>query len=140
MFKRLFRFRNIFTVGGTLVIMAYLVVSDPNGGGLTLPFFAKLATPVIAIFFAHWARKALFDYIDLGTYAKKARETATGAGLVFLGICIVIMGLLGLFGSQVYAQPVATYIPQQAIQHIPTLQQEQQQWWPDHPKLMPLLA
>ena len=62
--KELFRFRNIFTLGGTLVIMAYLYISDPNDGGLTLPFLAKLATPVIAVFFAHWARKALFDYLD----------------------------------------------------------------------------
>lgn len=139
MFKHYFRFRNVLLIGGTLVIWAYLIVSDPNGGGLTLPFFAKLATPVIAVLFTHLARKALFDYIDLGAFAKKARETATGAGLVFLGICIVIMGLLGLFGSQVYAQDVNTYIPKQAIQHIPTLVKEQQLLWPNHPKPGPLL-
>ena len=134
MLKRIFRFRNLVLIGGTLVILSYLMISDPNGGGLTLPFFAKLATPVIAVLFAHVARKGLFDYLDLGTYAKKAKETATGSGLVFLGICIVIAGLLGLFGSQVYAQPVDTYIPKQAVEHIPTLIKEQETFWYNHPK------
>ena len=131
--KELFRFRNIFTLGGTLVIMVYLYISDPNDGGLTLPFLAKLATPVVAVFFAHWARKALFDYLDMGQLYRKAKETATGAGLTFLGICIVIFGLLSLFGSQVYAQDIRTYVPPQAIQHLPTLRSEQERFWADHP-------
>lgn len=132
--KNLFRFRNLFTVGGTLVVLAYLIASDPHGGDLTLPFIAKLATPVIAVFFAHWARKALFDYLDMGAVYRKAKETATGAGLVFLGLCIVIFGLLGLFGSQVYAQDVRTYVPPQALVHVPTLKAEQERLWADHPK------
>ncbi len=136
--KDLFRFRNLFLVLGTLSVIAYLVVSDPNDGSLTLPFLAKLATPVIAVWFAHLARKALFDYLDMGTLLKKAKETATGAGLAFLGVCIVIFGLLGLFGSQVYAQDVKTYIPPQAHQHINTLVIEQKEYWADHPKPGPL--
>lgn len=134
-----FRFRNLFMIGGTLIVLVYLFYSDPNHGNLTVPFLAKLATPVIAVWFAHLARKALFDYLDMGTVYRKARETATGAGLVFLGLCIVIFGLLGLFGSQVYAQSVHTYIPPQAHQHLPTLVSEQQQHWPQHPKPGPLL-
>ena len=129
-----FRFRNVFTLGGTLLVMVYLFLSDPNGGNLTIPFLAKLATPVIAVFFSHWARKALFDYLDMGVLYRKAKETATGAGLAFVGLCIVIFGLLSLFGSQVYAQDVRTYIPQQATQHLPTLRSEQQTLWSDHPK------
>jgi len=132
--KNLFRFRNLFMIGGSLIIMIYLYISDPNGGDLTLPFLAKLATPVIAVFFAHWARKALFDYLDMGELLEKARSSATGAGLAFLGLCIVIFGLLGLFGSQVYAQDVRTYIPAQAHQHLPVLKAEQERLWADHPK------
>lgn len=128
------RFRHLFMVGGTAIVMLYLFLSDPNGGNLTIPFIAKLATPVIAVWFAHLGRKALLDYIDMATVYKKAKETATGAGLVFLGMCIIIYGLLGLFGSQVYAQEVTTYIPAQAVQHLPTLRSEQQQLWRDHPK------
>lgn len=132
--KDLLRFRNLFMVGGSLIVMLYLFLSDPNGGNLTIPFLAKLATPIIAVFFAHWARKALFDYLDMGQLYRKARETATGAGLAFVGLCIVIFGLLSLFGSQVYAQDVKTYIPVQATQHLPTLRSEQQVLWSDHPK------
>jgi hypothetical protein len=136
--KEWLRFRYLFLVGGTAAIVSYLMISDPNEGDLTLVFLAKLATPVIAVLFAHMARKALFDYLDMGTIYKKAKETATGAGLTFLGICIVIFGLLSLFGSQVYAQDVRTYIPTQAHTHMPTLVSEQHQYWDDHPKPGPL--
>lgn len=137
--KQWFRLRKVILIGGSLLIVAYLFLSDPNDGELTIPFLAKLATPIIAVWFAHIARKALFDYIDLQAIAKKARETATGSGLVFLGVCIVIFGLLGLFGSQVYAQDVHTYIPPQAQQHLPILQQEKDKYWPLHPKQQPLV-
>ena len=131
--KELFRFRNLITLGGTLVVMFYIWFSDPNGGDLTIPFIAKLATPIVAVFFAHWARKALFDYLNMGDIYQKSMASATGAGLVFLGVCIVIFGLLGLFGSQVYANDTRTYIPQQAYQHLPTLVTEQKRLWSAHP-------
>jgi hypothetical protein len=134
------RFRNIFMIGGTLIVMVYLYLSDPNGGNMTIPFLAKLATPIVAVWFAHLARRALFDYADMEALMKKARETATGAGLTFLGLCLIIYGLLSLFGSQVYAQPVATYIPEQAYEHLPTLQQEKDKIWATHPKLDTLLV
>ena len=134
------RFRNVFMIGGTLIVMVYLYLSDPNGGNMTIPFLAKLATPIVAVWFAHLARRALFDYADMDQLMKKARETATGAGLAFLGLCLIIYGLLSLFGSQVYAQPVETYIPQQAHQHLPTIQQEKNKVWPTHPKLNTLLV
>lgn len=136
-----FRQRNIFMVGGTIAIIAYLLTTDPNNStGLTLTFLAQLATPVIAVWFAHLARKALFDYLDMGELWEKAKESATGSGLVFLGICIVIFGLLGLFGSQVYAQDVRTYIPNQANTHVVTLKSEQLKYWNSHPKPGSLLV
>lgn len=132
--KEFFRFRNLFMIGGTLLVMVYLFFSDPNGGNLTIPFLAKLATPVIAVWFAHLGRKALFDYLDMAVLYRKAKETATGAGLAFIGLCIVIFGLLSLFGSQVYAQDVRTYIPAQAAIHLPVLRSEQVTLWSAHPK------
>lgn len=139
--KDLFRFRNIFLILGSIAIVAYLYISDPNPGyGKTLVFLGTLATPVIAVFFSHLARKALFDYLDMGQLYRKAKETATGSGLVFLGICIVIFGLLGLFGSQVYAQDVRTTVPQAALVHLPTLKSEVSVHYPNHPKPTSLLA
>jgi hypothetical protein len=138
--KEHLRFRNIFMIGGTIIVMLYLFISDPNGGNMTIPFLAKLATPIVAVWFAHLARRALFDYADMEALMKKARETATGAGLTFLGLCLIIYGLLSLFGSQVYAQPVSTYIPEQAQQHLPIVQLEKNKLWSTHPKLHTLVV
>lgn len=138
--KEYLRFRNVFMIGGTIIVMLYLFISDPNGGNMTIPFLAKLATPIVAVWFAHLARRALFDYADMELLLKKARETATGAGLSFLGLCVIIYGLLSLFGSQVYAQPVATYIPKQAQEHLPTVQLEKDRVWAQHPKPHTLLV
>lgn len=132
--KNFFRFRNMFLVLGSLIVLAYLFVTDPNDGFSPIIFVGTLATPVIAVFFSHLARKALFDYIDMGTLYRKAKETATGAGLTFLGICIVIFGLFGLFGSKVSAQEVTTYIPKQAYTHLPVLKNEASVYYAEHPK------
>jgi len=99
-----------------------------------VPFIGALASPVIAVWFAHLARKALFDYIDMATLHKKAKETATGAALTFVGICIVIYGLLGLFGSKVFGQE----LPTNAYTYLPTVQIEKNLYWSDHPKRQPL--
>lgn len=38
----------------------------------------------------HITRRILFPYINLSQYAKKALEEPTSAGMVFMGICIII--------------------------------------------------
>lgn len=144
--KKLLRFRFIALTLGSLAVLAWLGFTHPGAQSLeehmiiVMSILAKFATPVLAVTFAFIARKALLDYIDVETLYRKAKETATGAGLVFLGICILMFGLLGLFGNQVNAQEVTTYIPQQAYLHIPTLRAEQQKYWADHPKDMCSLA
>lgn len=137
--KQHFRFRNYFLVGGTLLVMLALWYSDPNGGAITATLAAQLATPIIAVWFAHLARKALFDYIDLGELVTKAKESAVGAAIIFASVCAIVFALLGLFGNQVKAEAprpssVSTYIPKQAFQHLPTLKAEQTALWVSHPK------
>lgn len=122
------RFRNVFIGLGSLVVLAALLASDPENGLLTGMLVLGLVTPVLAVAFAHLARKALFDYLDMGEYADKAKESPTGAGLVFLGICLVIYGLLGLFGKSAHAQ-----IPPRAFEHLPTLSAEVSANWPNTP-------
>lgn len=134
------RFRNFFMLGGSAVVLAYLFWSDPSEGASTVAFLASLATPVIAVFFAHLARKGLFDYLDMKELLLAAKKSATGAGLVFLGVCVVLAGLLGLFGSKAYAQDVRTYIPAQAYVHMPTLRKEVDLFYADHPKNISLPA
>lgn len=96
-----FRFRNLFLIGGSLVILATLFMTDPNGGALTLALIQQLAVPVMAVAFAHAARLALFDYLDLSSLITKARESSVGAGIIFGSVALIIYGLLNLFGSQV---------------------------------------
>lgn len=128
------RLRNLILIGGTLAVMVFLYLTDPNGGALTTTLVAQLATPVIAVWFAHIARRALFDYIDMKALYQEAKSTPIGAALTFLSVCMVIYALLGLFGQQVRAETVTTKIPVQAYQHIPTLKTEQQTLWVSHPK------
>jgi hypothetical protein len=114
--------------------MFFMYYTDTSGGGMTATLAAQLATPVISVWFAHLARKALFDYADLKEIYDKAKETSIGAAIIFASMCLVVFALLGLFGQQVRAEPVTTYIPKQAITYIPTLRNEQQAYWSEHPK------
>ena len=95
------RFRHVFLLGGSLLILFSLFLSDPNGGAMTFVMFQQLATPVMAVGFAHLARRALFDYMDLEKLMEKAMETSQGAAVAFAGVSLIIYGLLGLFGGQV---------------------------------------
>lgn len=135
--KKYLRPRNYTLVGGTLLVMLFLFWSDPNGGAITTTLAAQFATPVIAVWFAHLARKALFDYIDLHEIYIEAKKSAIGAAIVFAGMCAVIFALLGLFGNQVRAESVSSYIPKQAYIHVPTLKAEQITHWVTHPKPTP---
>jgi hypothetical protein len=129
------RFRNLFLAGGSALTLGVLLFSDPNGGALTASTLIQLATAVIAVGFAHLARRALFDYLNLEVLYQKAKESATGAGLVFLGVCVVLFGLLGLFGGQVHAAELnpSTYVPKNATVYLPVLQSEKDRVWSDHP-------
>ena len=120
--------------------MIFMYFSDPNGGALTTMLVAQLATPVVAVWFAHLARKALFDYADMLEIYNKAKESAVGAAIIFASMCAIIFALLGLFGNQVKAEVhtsptnVTTYIPKQAQTYLPIVRSEQQTHWRDHPK------
>ena len=140
MMKYMPRKRTLWLVGGSLVALLYLFLTDPNGGALTAALVGQLAMPIVAVWFAYLARKALFDYLDIQELYNKAKESAVGAGLVFIGTCLVFFGLLGLFGGQLRAETISTQIPTQAYIHLPTLKQEQVTHWGDHPKLICLQA
>jgi hypothetical protein len=123
------RFRYLFMGFGSAAVLGALLATDPDKGLMTGMLLMALATPVLAVAFAHLARRGLFDYLDMQKVADKAQEGATGAGLVFLGVCIVIVGLLGLFGKSANAATV----PEQAHQYLPKLRAELDRTWPGAP-------
>ena len=110
------RFRYWFMFVGSFFVLAALFASDPDigflqglpFGGSTLASLLILSKAVLAITFAHFGRKALFDYPegDFQSVAANARTTSIGSGLLAIAYAIVIYGLLGLFGAGVNAQEI----------------------------------
>lgn len=124
------RFRHLFMGFGSLAILGALLATDPDKGLMTGMLIMALVTPVLAVAFAHLARRGLFDYLDLQSVAKQAQKGPTGAGLVFLGVCIVIASLLGLFGRSA----TAAELPPRAAQYLPVLSAEIDARWPNVPQ------
>ena len=132
--KKYLRKRNYILVGGSLLVLLFNYFTDPNDGALTAVWLSQLVSPVVAVWFAFLAKEALFDYIEMAELFEKAKESAVGSAMVFIGVCVVIFGLLGLFGSSAKAQEVSSYIPDKAVLYLPMLVTEQYRLWPDHPK------
>lgn len=118
---------------GSLGVLLYLYLTDPNNGALLPAFMGQLATPILAVWFALIMRKVLMDYVRVEELYNKLKETSVGSGIGFLGVCLVMFALLGLFGGQVRAQEVTSYIPPQAKEHVVTLRKEQTEYWSTTP-------
>ena len=56
------RFRHIFIGGGAVAVLAALRLTDPDQGLSTGMLLLSIASGLIAVAFAHLARKALHDY------------------------------------------------------------------------------
>lgn len=137
------RFRYIFLIGGSALVLAALYLTDPDKGITTGMLVLSLVAAILAVGFTHLARKALHDYpeADARRLFRKAGEDPIGAGLALIALAIVTYGLLALFGNAARAQDVRTYIPPAAETYRMTLKAEQTQHWPDHPRaeLLPAL-
>jgi len=125
------RHRHVFILGGSLAVLAALWFTDPDRGLSTSMLLLALVTPVLAVAFAHWARKALHDYpeADMRALFAEAGKSPVGAGLALVALAIVFAALIGLFGRSANA---AT-IPERAHEHLPTVVAELARHWPDAP-------
>lgn len=137
------RFRHLFLLGGSIAVLAALFFTDPDQGITTGMLLLTLVTPILAVGFAHLARKALHDYPEADARAlfAKAKESPTGAGLALVALAVVFLGLMILFSGAAHAQDVRTYIPPAAEAHRAVLATERDRHWPDHPapELLPAL-
>ncbi len=124
------RFRYWFIFGGSLVVLAALFATDPDSGISTGLLLLSLVTPLLALGFAHYGRKAMHDYpeADARRLFARAGESSTGAGLALVALAIVAYGLLGLFGSVARAQ-----VPAAAQPYLPVLQGEIRTHFDAHP-------
>jgi len=88
------RFRSIFLGIGSLLVVFVLLLSDPDSGLIhNLPFGAGalsfliiLASSILYIALLHLARKALFDYLDLEEFFKKAKLSPEGSGYALIAV------------------------------------------------------
>lgn len=130
------RFRYLFLIGGSALVLSALYLTDPDRGLTTGMLLLSLVTPILAVGFTHLARKALHDYpeADARRLFRVASESPIGAGLALIALAIVTYGLLALFGSVARAQDVRTYIPPAAEQHRAAFQAEYRAHWPSHPQ------
>lgn len=71
-----------------LLIPAILVLATDLPVLMTLLYSMSAILVVVAV--SHVTRTVLFPYLDLGCIASRASEGPTGAGLVFLGVCLVV--------------------------------------------------
>lgn len=117
-----------------------LAIDEPLARALHRPelapwlMFAGLALYGAAL--SHVLRRVFFPYVDLKVVALEARKGSTGAGLVFLGVCIVLAVVLAMMTSVARADP----LPERARQYIPILKAEQQSYWADMPRPAVLAA
>jgi predicted permease len=132
--KPFFNFRNLSLVALTIVLLAVKFLTDPTAGAVTYEFLIYVTTPILVVLLGHYLRKLLFPYVDMGDLYDKAKTSAIGSAITFLGMCLFVMAIYGLFGPSARAQDVNTYIPTQAKIHLPVLIAEQERLWPDLPK------
>lgn len=134
---KIFRHRTALVWLVPIVFLVLLWVTDPDGGASVKAWLLRLASAFLIIAFAHWVRKAQFDYpeSDMRTLFRIARETSTGAGLALIALSIFVFGVLMLFSGRAgAAQDARTVIPAQAQPYLPLLAAERQRWWADHPQ------
>jgi hypothetical protein len=132
---KLFRHRSVLVLLAPVFVLAWLFLTDPDGGASTHIWLLRVLTALVAVSLTHWVRKALFDYpeSDLQSLFSKARQDSTGAGLALVAVSIVMAAVLMLFSGQVRAQDARTFVPVAAGKLLPVLATEQRQAWPDHP-------
>lgn len=95
------RFRHVYMLIFSILVILALIGTDPDSGFIqSLPFgagalsyVALLLPAVLFVTLIHISRRGLFDYIDLSEVVKKAMENSTGAGLVFLGVCVAMLAI-----------------------------------------------
>lgn len=98
------RFRTIYTIVGSIVVIALWLLTDPDLGLLgkmtygasTIATLVVLTKSLLYVTLLHYSRKALFDYVDLSELfdnAKKDKDSgqALMAVAIFtLAIAVVI--------------------------------------------------
>lgn len=106
------------------MVLFWFWQTDPDGGAQLAVQLQTLLWVVVAAAPVYALRRALMDKVRSWEAARRAMEHPIGAGLVFLGLCI----LTGMLFLAVSAR--AASLPAGAVQYLPVLQAEIEARWP----------
>lgn len=112
-----------------MAVVAWFWITDPDGGAETVARLQWLSWLLVVAGPGYLLRRALMDGARSNEAYKRAMESPVGAGLVFLGLCL----LTGLLFLAFAGQARAELPPKQAFPHLPALQAEIDSHWPDTP-------
>lgn len=95
------RFRNIFVMAGSFLVLLLWILTDPSlglienmeYGASTLAMLTILLKSVLYVGVLHYSRKALIDYLDFRIYLEKAGNTSTGAGLALVSVGLIMISI-----------------------------------------------
>lgn len=125
----------VMWVAAALVVLWYWM-TDPNGGAETLARVQWLAWIVVVAGPVYLLRRAFHPEGRSGEAYRRALESPTGAGLVFLGLSV----LTGLLFMAFAGRATAAALPPGAVTYLPMLATEQATHWPDAPLRSALAA
>ena len=120
-----------------LVIPVAVIVASsfgPDGWRDPLVRIQWIAWSAVALVLTHSARTALFDYARASQAWFESLKSPTGAGLSFLGLCILTAALFLGLSSFANAQDVRTHVPDRAQAMAPMIWAEIDRHYPDIPR------
>lgn len=111
--------------GAALAVIGWYFLTDPNGGAETLSRIQFLAWIVVVAGPVYLLRRTFHPEARSGDAYRRAMESPTGAGLVFLGLTV----LTGMLFMAFAGRATASELPAGAIKYMPVLSAEQQAHW-----------
>lgn len=95
------RFRHIYMVLGSLLVIALWLLTDPDSGliqslpigGSTVATLVILLKSVLYVALLHISRKALFDYLDMGKIFEVALRSPEGAGKAAISVSLATIAI-----------------------------------------------
>lgn len=82
-----------------LAVLAFMYWWDSDGFGVVVYMLGLMTTIAVAV---GPLRRVMFSHLDMGKVTDKAEETPVSAGLVFVGVCVVIATIILSVGGMLH--------------------------------------
>lgn len=121
--------RPLIMWAAAIAVVAWYLVTDPDGGAETLGRVQHLLWIAVVAGPVYLLRRALMDGARSRAAFDRAMESPLGAGIAFAGLCL----LTGLLFIAVSGRAQAAEPPPKALPYLPLLHDEITSRWSDHP-------